>query len=72
MAHRDLKVENVLLDEQTGVFKLCDFGSVTTVRRREMSRKGRSSQKRDIVDTTFHASRARGPKTRWESALPTT
>lgn len=30
MAHRDLKVENVLLDEQTGVFKLCDFGSVTT------------------------------------------
>eukprot|EP00026_Physarum_polycephalum_P001022 Phypoly_transcript_01023.p1 GENE.Phypoly_transcript_01023~~Phypoly_transcript_01023.p1 ORF type:complete len:1007 (+),score=234.56 Phypoly_transcript_01023:451-3021(+) len=30
MAHRDLKVENVLLDEHTGVFKLCDFGSVTT------------------------------------------
>lgn len=30
MAHRDLKVENVLLDEHTGIFKLCDFGSVTT------------------------------------------
>lgn len=30
MAHRDLKVENILLDDHTGVFKLCDFGSVST------------------------------------------
>jgi len=31
IAHRDLKLENVLLHRGSGMFKLCDFGSVTTV-----------------------------------------
>ncbi|KYQ89550.1 putative protein serine/threonine kinase [Tieghemostelium lacteum] len=30
IAHRDLKIENVLLCEQTNRYKICDFGSATT------------------------------------------
>jgi AP2-associated kinase len=42
LAHRDLKVENILLDEANGLFKLCDFGSVT-------SKAVRPSTKTEIV-----------------------
>ena len=28
--HRDIKVENILLDSQTKSFRLCDFGSAST------------------------------------------
>eukprot|EP00658_Telonema_sp_P-2_P012482 TRINITY_DN14751_c0_g1_i4.p1 TRINITY_DN14751_c0_g1~~TRINITY_DN14751_c0_g1_i4.p1 ORF type:complete len:641 (-),score=133.96 TRINITY_DN14751_c0_g1_i4:296-2218(-) len=30
IAHRDLKIENVLLDQATGVYKVCDFGSCSS------------------------------------------
>ena len=30
IAHRDMKLENVLLHRGSGMFKLCDFGSATT------------------------------------------
>lgn len=49
MAHRDLKVENVLLDEQTGIFKLCDFGSVTTVRMRPSNKHEIGAAEEDIL-----------------------
>lgn len=29
--HRDIKLENVLLSKNKGSFKLCDFGSATTI-----------------------------------------
>lgn len=32
IAHRDLKIENILLDQTTGVYKVCDFGSCTSKR----------------------------------------
>eukprot|EP00946_MAST-07B_sp_MAST-7B-sp1_P003937 g3937.t1 len=31
LAHRDIKVENVLLDEYSNRYQLCDFGSATSV-----------------------------------------
>eukprot|EP00656_Telonema_subtile_P053411 TRINITY_DN773_c0_g1_i8.p1 TRINITY_DN773_c0_g1~~TRINITY_DN773_c0_g1_i8.p1 ORF type:complete len:555 (+),score=52.52 TRINITY_DN773_c0_g1_i8:96-1760(+) len=34
IAHRDLKIENILLDHNTGVYKVCDFGSCTSKRHR--------------------------------------
>ena len=51
MAHRDLKVENVLLDEQTGVFKLCDFGSVTTKSIRPSNKHEIGAAEEDILCT---------------------
>ena len=30
MIHRDIKIENILINN--GMYKLCDFGSVTTER----------------------------------------
>lgn len=38
IAHRDLKLENVLLHRGSGMFKLCDFGSCTTRAKRYVSR----------------------------------
>ncbi|KAK4047595.1 Ark- serine/threonine protein kinase [Microbotryomycetes sp. JL221] len=35
LIHRDLKVENILLQPQPQTFKLCDFGSTTTPIRRD-------------------------------------
>lgn len=49
MAHRDLKVENVLLDEHTGIFKLCDFGSVTTQRRLPNNKQEMGAVEEDIL-----------------------
>ncbi len=49
MAHRDLKVENVLLDDQNGTFKLCDFGSVTTKHMRPTTK-----QEMSLVEEGMH------------------
>jgi len=43
IAHRDLKLENVLLHRGSGMFKLCDFGSCTT-------RAQKYTNRREILD----------------------
>lgn len=48
VAMRDVKLENLLYDRLDGTYKLCDFGSVTSVARRCVSRKEMLDAEEDI------------------------
>jgi AP2-associated kinase len=54
IAHRDIKVENVLWNKQAQTFQLCDFGSTTTTAEvwREKSRRERNEALDDITRNT--------------------
>ena len=60
VAHRDLKVENLLHDDENRIFKLCDFGSCTTevVNTAAMDRADRNRIEEDISKNTTLAYRA--------------
>lgn len=48
IAHRDLKIENVLLSSEDGNFKLCDFGSCSTKQYFDINHRNMEDIKEDI------------------------
>ena len=62
MAHRDIKPENVLLHAD-GTYKLCDFGSVSQVKRRPESQSARAAMEAEIQRDTSAAYR---PPEMWD------
>ncbi|GAM18448.1 hypothetical protein SAMD00019534_016230, partial [Acytostelium subglobosum LB1] len=60
IAHRDLKIENVLYCQRNGCYKLCDFGSATTKVFSTETERDRSNTEDDI--NTFTTLQYRAPE----------
>lgn len=52
IAFRDLKLENILWDRNARHFKLCDFGSCTTVAKRYVDRKELRDAEEEILENS--------------------